>query len=50
MILQLELSAGTFDLNVTPDKRTIFLHGEREIVDWLRVAMEESGVLVDGIS
>ncbi|KXS17799.1 hypothetical protein M427DRAFT_54388 [Gonapodya prolifera JEL478] len=37
--LDLKCPTDTYDVNVTPDKRTIFLHRENEIIEELRVAL-----------
>jgi DNA mismatch repair ATPase MutL len=37
LLLQLQLHPAAFDVNVTPDKRTVFLHRERDLVLALRV-------------
>lgn len=37
VVLQLQLEAGTYDVNVTPDKRTVMVHDEAAIVEVLRV-------------
>jgi DNA mismatch repair protein PMS2 len=36
VIMNLTLEKGSFDVNVTPDKRTILLHEQDKILDWLR--------------
>eukprot|EP00698_Gefionella_okellyi_P015149 TRINITY_DN425_c0_g1_i1.p1 TRINITY_DN425_c0_g1~~TRINITY_DN425_c0_g1_i1.p1 ORF type:complete len:850 (-),score=207.53 TRINITY_DN425_c0_g1_i1:49-2520(-) len=35
-VLDFTLPAGSFDVNVTPDKRKVFIHGEAAIVDALK--------------
>lgn len=32
------LEAGRYDVNVSPDKRTIFLHGEQQLIEALKVS------------
>ncbi|KAI9344539.1 histidine kinase-like ATPase [Zopfochytrium polystomum] len=41
VVLDLQLSPGDFDVNVTPDKRTIFLHREKDLFQALRVIERE---------
>ncbi|CAM9152807.1 unnamed protein product [Pylaiella littoralis] len=38
-ILDLRLPPGTFDVNVTPDKREIFMTGEAKVLDCLKTAL-----------
>ncbi|CAM9544259.1 unnamed protein product [Ectocarpus sp. 6 AP-2014] len=40
-ILDLRLPPGTFDVNVTPDKREIFMTGEAEVLDCLKTALHK---------
>lgn len=37
----LKLSPDTYDVNVSPDKRSIFLHSERNLVEALKGALEQ---------
>lgn len=39
-VLDLRLPRDAYDVNVTPDKRTVFLHDERRIVDAVREALK----------
>ncbi|KND04087.1 DNA mismatch repair protein MutL [Spizellomyces punctatus DAOM BR117] len=40
-ILNLELEAGRYDVNITPDKRTVLLQDERQLVDALKEQLRE---------
>ncbi|CAM9959387.1 unnamed protein product [Scytosiphon promiscuus] len=40
-ILDLRLPPGTFDVNVTPDKREIFMTGEAAVLDTLKTALHK---------
>lgn len=39
-VLHFRLDTTSYDVNVTPDKRTIFLHRERELVELIKVIDE----------
>merc|ERR1711965_1065823 len=39
-VLDISLPEGTFDVNVTPDKRTVFVGSEKALVDGLRDALQ----------
>lgn len=41
LILNLSLEPGFFDVNVSPDKRTVFIQDETGLVDWLKDNMRE---------
>ena len=41
--LNVQVPAGAFDVNVTPDKRTVFVHHERELLEHLRVRHQARG-------
>jgi len=36
VVLNIDLPEGTFDINLTPDKRTIFIHNETEILEEIK--------------
>ncbi|KAJ1980139.1 ATP-binding mismatch repair protein [Dimargaris xerosporica] len=40
LFLNLEFPSGTFDVNVSPDKRTVFLHHEAQVIQGLREALK----------
>jgi len=35
--MALKMKTDTYDVNVTPDKRTIFVHEEKQIIEELKV-------------
>jgi len=37
LLLNLVMKTDTYDVNVTPDKRTIFVHEEKKILEALKV-------------
>ncbi|KAF9023444.1 hypothetical protein BDZ89DRAFT_1136751 [Hymenopellis radicata] len=41
VIADFEIPPDTYDVNVTPDKRTIFLHSEVAIIEGLKTALEK---------
>lgn len=41
IILNLEVDPSMLDVNVTPDKRTVMMHKENLVVDYLKEALEE---------
>ena len=42
-VVALQLEPGTFDINVTPDKRTVLLHEEATLLECIKVGRDEDG-------
>ena len=40
LMLNLEMNPQDYDVNLTPDKRQIFLHGEKDVLQFIRTKME----------
>ena len=40
VVLDVKLPAGSYDVNVTPDKRTVFMGAEKALLDGLRAGLE----------
>ncbi|KAJ3412800.1 Mismatch repair endonuclease pms2 [Chytridiales sp. JEL 0842] len=40
VVLNLSMPSGMYDVNVTPDKRTIFIHNERNIFESIKAELE----------
>lgn len=47
-ILRLKLEPGSFDINVTPDKRVVLLHSEQLIYDWFKDELTEFANRIEG--
>lgn len=48
LLMTLKMKTDSYDVNVTPDKRTIFVHEERQLLESIRVVFLRS-LTADGL-
>jgi DNA mismatch repair protein PMS2 len=41
LVLNMEVEDGNYDINVSPDKREVFLNNEAEVIESLKIQLQQ---------